>query len=518
MLKKVLLGAMVTALFSAHGRTQSPGSTNISTALANLDPYISKVMQQTKLPGLAVAVVYNDHVVFIKGYGVRKKDDPAKVDPDTVFELASVSKPIASTIVASLVGTGDVSWDDRIQALEANFELSNPTATAQVTVRDFLSHRSGLPTDAGDYLEDLGYSRPEILHKMRMVPLVGEFRETYHYSNFGYTEGATAAVIKTGKTWEEVAHERLYSKIGMTSTSSRYSDYENNPNKAALHYLQNGVYKNWFVREADSESPAGGASSNVRDLAKWVQLQLDGGSFGGEQIVDRAALEETHKAQICSASVGPVAPGQCPNKFYGLGWNVSHDSQGRLQLSHSGAFLLGTATAVYLLPSEHIGIIALANGTPTGIPESVCLTFLDYFRFGSPQFDYLAVLKPVFQALVDETQDGSTNYSKEPAPSNPAPPGSLSGYVGTYANPYYGRLRVAVEKNQLILRLPPRDAYYELTHWDGDTFTYYFASESSGVARRGIKFLAGGKQVLVESLAKTENNVVVNNGVFTKVD
>jgi len=518
MLKKVLLGAMVTALLCALGRTQSPSPTNITTALANLDPYISKVMQQTKLPGLAVAVVYNDHVVFIKGYGVRKKDDPTKVDPDTVFELASVSKPIASTIVASLVGTGDVSWDDRIQALEPNFELSNPTATAQVTIRDFLSHRSGLPTDAGDYLEDLGYSRPEILHKMRMVPLVGQFRETYHYSNFGYTEGATAAVIKTGKTWEEVAHERLYSKIGMTATSSRYSDYENNPNKAALHYLQNGVYKNWFVREADSESPAGGASSNVRDLAKWVQLQLDGGSFGGEQIVDRTALEETHKAQICSAAVGPVEPGQCPDKFYGLGWNVGHDSQGRLQLSHSGAFLLGTATAVYLLPSEHIGIVALANGTPTGIPESVCLTFLDYFRFGSPQVDYLAVFKPLFQAMVDETQDGSTNYSTEPAPSNPAPAGQLSGYVGTYVSPYYGKLRVSVEKNQLILRLPPRDAYYELTHWDGDTFIYYFASESIGVARRGIKFLAGGKQVLVESLAKTENNVVVNNGVFTKVD
>jgi CubicO group peptidase (beta-lactamase class C family) len=292
----------------------------------------------------------------------------------------------------------------------------------------------------------LGYSCPEILHKMRMVPLVGQFRETYHYSNFGYTEGAIAAVIKTGKTWEEVAHERLYSKIGMTSTSSRYSDYENNPNKAALHYLQNGVYKNWFVREADSEAPAGGASSNVRDLSKWVQLQLDGGSFGGEQIVDRTALEETHKAQICSAEAGPVAPGQCPNKFYGLGWNVSHDSQGRLQLSHSGAFLLGTATAVYMLPSEHIGIVALANGTPTGIPESVCLTFLDYFRFGSPQFDYLTVLKPIFLAMVDETQDGSTDYSKAPGPSNPAPAGPLSGYVGTYVSPYYGKLRVAVER------------------------------------------------------------------------
>jgi CubicO group peptidase (beta-lactamase class C family) len=304
----------------------------------------------------------------------------------------------------------------------------------------------------------------------------------------------------------------------MTSTSSRFSDYENNPNKAALHYLQNGVYKNWFVREADSEAPAGGVSSNVRDLAKWMQLQIDGGSFGGEQIVDRTALEETHKPQICAAEAGPVPPGQCPNQFYGLGWDVNHDAQGNLQISHSGAFLLGTATSVYILPGEHIGIVALANGTPSGIPESVCLTFLDYFRYGAPKADYLTELKAIFEGMIDGLQNGSTDYSKKPAPSNPSPAGPLSGYVGTYVSPYYGRLRIAVEKNQLILRLPPREAYYELTHWDGDIFTYYFGSESTGVARRGIKFLDGGKQVLVENLAKTENKVVVNNGVFSKVD
>src|SRR6201996_2405313 len=143
MLKRVLLVVTVAALFCAYGRTQSANPTNIATALANLDPYISNVMQQTRLPGLAVAVVYNDRVVFIKGYGVRKKDDPAKVDPDTVFELASVSKPLASTVIASLVGTGDVSWDDRIQALEPDFKLSDPAATAQVTIRDFFSHRTG---------------------------------------------------------------------------------------------------------------------------------------------------------------------------------------------------------------------------------------------------------------------------------------------------------------------------------------------------------------------------------------
>jgi CubicO group peptidase (beta-lactamase class C family) len=523
MLRKALLVVMLTGLLCTHARSQS-GPTGIAVALGALDPYVKNTMNKTKVPGIAVAVVYKGQVVALRGYGVRKACDPpkmcdpAKVDADTVFEIASLSKPIASTIVASLVGTGDVSWDDRIQTLEPDFQLSDPAATAQVTLRDLFSHRSGLPTDAGDYLEDLGYSRPEILHKMRMVPLVGQFRATYHYSNFGLTEAAIAASLKTGKTWEEVAYERLYSKIGMSSTTSRYSDYDDNPDKAALHYLQNGAYKNWFVREADSESPAGGVSSSVRDLAKWMQLQLGGGSFNGEQVVDRTALEETYKPEICRAGPGPYPPGQCPgNAYYGLGWNVNHDAQGRLQLSHSGAFLLGTATSVYLMPSEQIGIVVLSNGTPTGIPESICLTFLDYFHYGAPHNDYLTLIKPVFQAMIDETQDGSKDYGKLPAPGNPAPGGALSGYVGTYGNPYYGKLQIALQKDQLILRLPPRDAYYELTHWDGDTFTYYFTSESIGVARRGVQFLGGGK-VLVESLAKTENDVLLDNGVFTKID
>ncbi len=523
MLKKALLVVIVTGLLCTHARSQS-APTGIAIALGALDPYVKNTMNKTKVPGIAVAVVYKGQVVALRGYGVRKvcdppkTCDPVKVDADTVFEIASLSKPIASTIMASLVGTGELSWDDRIQALEPDFQLSDPSVTAQVTLRDLFSHRSGLPTDAGDYLEDLGYSRPEILHKMRLVPLAGQFRTTYHYSNFGLTEAAIAASLKTGKTWEELAYERLYSKIGMTSTSSRYSDYENNPDKAALHYLQNGVYKNWFVREADSEAPAGGVSSSVRDLAKWMQLQLGGGSFNGEQIVDRTALEETYKPEICRAGPGPYPPGQCQgDAYYGLGWNVNHDAQGRLQLGHSGAFLLGTATSVYLLPSEQIGIVVLSNGTPTGIPESICLTFLDYFHYGAPKNDYLTLIKPVFQAMIDETQDGSKDYRKLPAPGNPAPGGALSSYVGTYVNPYYGKLQIALQKDQLILRLPPRDAYYELTHWDGDTFTYYFASESIGVARRGVQFLGGGK-VLVESLAKTENDVLLNNGVFTKID
>jgi CubicO group peptidase (beta-lactamase class C family) len=462
MLRKLfaLVGLVMALVLACAAQTNSAVSSGkISTALAKIDPYIREAMAKTKVPGVAVAIVYKDQVVFLNGYGVRKEGEPAQVDPDTVFEIASLSKPISSTIMAALVGTGEISWDDRVVELDPQFRLSDSSASEQLTLRDTFAHRSGLPTGAGDVLEDLGYSRPEVLHRLRFVPLAGEFRRTYHYSNFGMTEGAIAASKKVGQTWEMIAEQRLYSKIGMRSTSSRYSDYENNPNKAALHVMEDGIYKNRFIREADSEAPAGGVSSNVRDLAQWVRLQLGNGSWQGQQVVAKTALQETHKPQICRSVPGPVALGQCPGKqYYGLGWNVDTDPEGRLRLSHSGAFLLGTGTSVYLVPSEQIGIVVLGNSAPVGLPEAVCLTFLDLFHYGAAKADYLTEIGPIFAELTRETQESSPNYAEMKPPQNPSPSKPLASYKGKYFNRYYGTLEIDVEQNQLILRLPPRGA------------------------------------------------------------
>ena len=226
----------------------------------------------------------------------------------------------------------------------------------------------------------------------------------------------------------------------------------------------------------------------------------------------RRRLDETHKAQICSAEAGPIAMDKCPGgHFYGLGWNVSKTEDAQLMLGHSGAFLLGTSTAVYMIPDEHIGIVVLVNGTPTGVPESVCLTFLDFFRYGEAKRDYRAVIQPIFQSMVEETQDVAKDYGKLEAPTKPVAAKDLASYSGTYVSPYYGALKIEVKGDRLVLRLPPRDSYHELTHWDGDTFTYYFASENTGIGRRGVKFLGGGK-VLVENLA------IENDGIFAKVN
>jgi CubicO group peptidase (beta-lactamase class C family) len=495
-------------LFCAAQPKPAISSDSVKSALAQLDPYIRSSLAKTKVPGAAVAVIYNDQVVFLRGYGVRKVGEAAQVDADTVFELASVSKPLASTVLASLVGQGKISWDDHIADLKSDFKLSNADTTREVTIRDFLSHCSGLATESGDMLEGLGYSRPQVLHRMRYLPLPGEFRKTYAYSNFGYTTAAIAAATRIGKPWETIAEEQLYSPLGMTSTSSRFSDYENRANKAALHIFLNGQPVNRFVRDADAEAPAGGASSSARDLAEWVRLQLDGGKWNGKQLIDANALAETHKAQVCRVAADPAKPNECPGgQYYGLGWNVGKDAEAHAQFSHSGAFFLGAATSVYIIPEEHIGVLALTNSTPVGLPESICLTFLDFLHHGKQQRDYLALVGHAMDQMMAESQNASADYATLSLPASPMAAKPLTAYVGTYSNEYFGTLEVALENDRLILRLPPRGAYYELSHWDADTFTYYFAAEDTGLARRGAKFSPDKNQVLIENLASEHNSV-----------
>lgn len=494
------------ALLPAQPPNASGGDRSIFPAIKQIEPFIEKGMQKTGVPGVAVAIVYQDKVVYLKGFGVRKAGQPARINPDTVFQLASLSKPIASTIVANLVGRREVKWDDRIIDLDPGFKLSNPDVTQKLTIRDLLSHRSGLPTSSGDVLEDLGFSRPEVLHQMRLLPLVGEFRKHYEYSNFGYTEGAIAASKEVHEQWEDLARERLFKPLSMTSTSYRWSDYRDAIDKAAIHVIVDGKAVARYQRDPDAEAPAGAASSSARDLAQWLRLQLAGGTWNGNEIVAAEALKETHSPQIATGK-DHVTGG---TSYYGLGWNVNHDLSGKLILSHSGAFFLGAATAARLSPSDQLGIVVLTNALPTGLAEAITSTFFDLYKNGKPTQDWLTLFGQLFKAMIDQDNNASTDYSKLTPPASPAPSGPLSAYVGTYRNDYYGNIEVSEDRGSLWLRLPANGALYTLTHWDGKTFTYRYEAEQS-IGARGVKFtLNGVPHVLIENLA------LEGDGVFTR--
>jgi CubicO group peptidase (beta-lactamase class C family) len=403
-----------------------------------------------------------DEVVYLKGFGVREAGTELAVDADTIFQIASVSKPFASTAVAALVGDGGITWDSRIADLDPGFRMMDPWVTREVTLRDAFSHRSGMPGQAGDLLEDLGYGRDEILHRFRYLEPTGDFRATYAYTNFMLTQAAVAAAMSADMTWEDLITARVFAPLGMTRTSPREADFYAADNRAVIHAIADGVATPRYQRRPDAQSPAGGMSSTVRDMANWMVLQLNDGMFEGEQVVDAAALATTHTPQIVK---GRTRDGRA--SFYGLGYNVEYGADGLVRVSHAGAFFSGVRTDVTLLPGEKLGIVVLANAFPTGAPEVITNAFLDTLHLGAPREDYLALYEPIFAAMLV-----TPDY---PVPADPVAALPAAAYAGLYTNDYYGDAEVSEDEGgALVLTLGPDKRPFALRHLDRDAFTFEF--------------------------------------------
>jgi CubicO group peptidase (beta-lactamase class C family) len=469
----------------------------VTHAVQELEKLAQKQIQEHALPGLAIAVVFQDKVVYAKGFGVRDTNKKQPIDADTVFQLASISKSVGSTVVAELVGEGKITWDSKLSALDPTFEMFDPWVTREITIRDMYAHRSGLPEHAGDLLEDLGFTRAEILHRLRYQRPASSFRSHYAYTNFGITEGGVAAAKAYGLDWEKASEEKLYRPLGMTSTSSRFADFIARSNKALGHVLVDSKWVQKFERDPDAQSPAGGVSSSVNDVAKWLRLQLANGNFDGKKVIDEKALLETRHPQILTG----FSPFTGLPSFYGLGWNVNYDEQGRLHLNHSGAFALGAATHVNLVPSEQLGIVVLTNAYPIGMAEALGTTFLDTTLYGKPTKDWFAIFKQAFSNPAAVGTVLGFDYSKPPA--SPAPALKNGAYVGRYANDFFGEISIVEKDRRLAIAEGPKNETFPMQHYDRDTFTYETEGENA-VGRSGITFTIGpdGKaaQVVVENL------------------
>ena len=475
-----------------HAQPASPSAVTpakVQAALPELDQIAQQMLERTGVPGMAIAVVYQDQVVYLKGFGVREAGRPETVDADTVFQLASMSKPISSTIVAGLVGDGIVAWDDPIVKHDPDFAMYVPWVTSQVTLRDMFAHRSGLPDHAGDLLEDIGYSRDVILHRLRYQPPDSSFRAAYAYTNFGLTAAGVAAARAAGKSWEEVATDRLFVPLGMTSTSTRLADFLAHQNRARGHVKEGDMWVAKYQRDPDTEAPAGGVSSSVRDLSQWMRLQLGAGMIDGRRLIAADALGDTHVPQIVSNP--PANPQRDRAGFYGLGWNVSYDPEGRVRLGHSGAFNLGAGTTVSLIPAEQIGIVVLSNAQPIGAVEAVALSFMDLVTEGRVTRDWFQITEPALAALSAPTYGTAVDYSKPPAQRLPALP--ADAYTGVYQNDFYGDIEVAAADGGLVLRYGPEKTPFAMRHWDRDVFLYQPAGENA-YGPSGVTFEVGPDQ------------------------
>jgi CubicO group peptidase (beta-lactamase class C family) len=455
----------------------------ITAALSELEALAKAAVANGDVPGLAIAVVHGDEVIFLKGFGHREAGKPEVVDADTVFQIASLSKPVSATVVAALVSDGIVSWDSKIADLDPAFRLADPYPSSQLTVRDLFSHRSGLPGTAGDDLEDIGYDRAEILHRLRFVPPSSSFRAGYSYSNFGLTEGAVAAATPTGKPWEEVAELKLYRPLGMASTSSRHSDFVKHTNRAALHVKVDGAWAAKIERDPDAQAPAGGVSSTARDLSQWVRLIIGNGVYAGKTLIASDALDQAHVPLMARGSVSGGA------SFYGLGWNVEFGRHG-LSWGHAGAFSVGARTLVTVFPKEKLGIVIVTNAFPTGLPEGLSDSFADLVFDGKVEKDWVRAWDDIYAGLFGPAVAAAkATYAAPPSPARPA--GPARAYAGRYANNFVGGAVVSQAGDDLVLSLgPAAGRSYSLTHFDGDLFMTFPDAETPD-RPSGVSFVVG---------------------------
>jgi CubicO group peptidase (beta-lactamase class C family) len=463
----------------------------VQSGLDRLDSLIEDGMTKTGVPGTAVAVVYGDEVVYERGFGVRELGKPEPITPETVFQIASLSKSLSSTLVAAVVGDGTTTWDATIGGIEPGFALSDPWVSEQVTLRDMLCHRSGLPTYSGDPLVfTFGYDRDVCLRRLRYYALATPFRTTFAYANLGFSSGAYAAAQAAGQSWEDLAEARLFAPLGMTSTSYRYADFGRRENRAAPHFRTSaGVWEPGDLTDDDAAAPAGGVSSSLHDLTRWLRLQLASGTFDGQQVVASDPLCETHRPQMLVSS--PPDPAAGPAAFYGLGWFVSYDDRGRLVVMHGGDFN-SYSTLATLLPASGLGIVVLCNGGASAVREAIPKAFLEVVTKGEPSRDWVSAIETSFAENLASILATSTPFPQGEPPADAAPPLPLDVYTGAYTNTLYGEVTVREEAGGLVLEFGPHGVRHRLFPWDRDAFSMPLTgADAAQLAQLGVLFTIG---------------------------
>ncbi len=457
----VLLGAATT---SAHAQSPAPPP--------GLDAYVDSVMAAFRVPGVSVAIVKDGRVVLARGYGVRRLGEPATVDAQTLFGIASNTKAFTATALGILEEEGKLEWDAPVIDYLPWFRLSDPYVTSQMTIRDLLVHRSGLGLGAGDLLwwPPSTYDRREIAHRLRYLPLATSFRSAYAYDNVLYLIAGEVIEAVSGRSWEDFVTERILRPVGMTGSNVLHSAAGVDGNVAATHASVDGVVRPIAPFLSDNTNPAGGINSNAEDMARWMIVQLDSGRMAdGPRLFSPRTTRELWSL-VTPMPIGRVPPTLAPTQAsflgYALGFQVN-DYRGRKLVSHRGG-LPGYVSKVALIPDEKLGVAVLTNQESSAAFAAISYRVLDHYLGAA--HDWLGAYRVVTErtaAAIAQAERGTE--AQRDSTSRPSVP--LQRYAGTYRDAWYGDVTVTLENGGLVIRFGHTPSLAgELVHWQYDTF------------------------------------------------
>jgi CubicO group peptidase (beta-lactamase class C family) len=434
-------------IFSVQPKAQPLSNTQI-------DSLVERTLRTFDVPGIAVAVIKDNKIVLAKGYGVRSLNTKKKVDENTLFGIASNTKAFTTTALGILVDEGKLTWDDRVTDYIPGFKMYDPYVTDAFTVRDLVTHRSGLGLGAGDLMfwpDVNSFTKADIIHNLRYLKPVSGFRTKYDYDNLLYMVAGEVVAKVSGTTWEDFITKRILEPLGMTATGASFKHLKDTSDVIDPHAPVDGkvqvVRRDWSA----NTNAAGGIYSNVTDFSKWLIMHLNDGKYGPD-LSKTLVSKKTHDELWTPQTIIPVsAAGSYNTHFgaYGLGFFLS-DVKGYKQVTHTGG-LLGIVTQETMIPELKLGIIVLTNQQSGAAFTAITNTIKDSY-LGIKGIDRVKEMDDRVARQQKEADSINTAVWKDVAEKQKASKQLYDNAVfeGTYTDPWFGNITISNKNGKLI--------------------------------------------------------------------
>ncbi len=465
----VLVGLLAPpgALFAQRWEPTHPASSSrglssppVVSAFEGFDAFVDSLMQEFGVPGVAVAAIQDGEVVLAKGYGYRDREKGLPMTERTLLAIGSNSKSFTVTVLGMLVDEGRLEWDEPLRSYLPDFQLADERATYEMTPRDLVTHRSGLPRH--DLLwYGRSYGRYDLYERLRYLEPSTTFRGRWQYQNLMFLTAGILAERLTGRTWEDLVRERIFEPLGMARSNLSVEDSRRTDDHALPYAWIEGEVVRVPFRNIDAVGPAGSINSSVEEMIRYVQMHIDGGVFGGDTLISAEVSAEMQRPH--STVPGEIEYPELGYASYGLGLMVSA-YRGWKVVSHGGG-IDGFISAMAWMPRKRIGVVVLTNLSGFNpVPTVVQWNVFDRL-LGVEPADWFARAKEQ-RRKAEEAREKRRREREENRKAGTTPSHPLADYAGRYEHPGYGLLEVTVEDGGLVLTLDRFRGRLEHYHYD----------------------------------------------------
>ncbi|WP_456441157.1 serine hydrolase [Caldithrix abyssi] len=431
-------------------------------ALRGFDAFINRAIKDWQVPGLAMAIVCDDQVVFQGGFGYRDLDKKLPVTPKTLFAIGSSTKAFTTFVLGQLVDDGKLEWDQPLRRFLPEFELKDPFLSQRLTPRDLVTHRSGLPRHDMLWYNNHKLTRKEVVCRLRYLEANDDLRAKFQYNNLMFLTAGYLTEYLTGQSWEEAVRQRILQPLEMTATNFSVQQSQKSADFALPYTEEENQLKRIPFRQIDLIGPAGSINSNIADMSHWLMVHLNNGVYKGKQIINSATLADIHTAHMTTGATAKhpeISPAD-----YALGW-FADTYRGHRRLHHGGN-IDGFTAMVMLFPDDGIGMVVLANKSGAELPGILTQHAADrIFNLKPIDWNKEGLAKREKGKEADK-EAKATKYTERKKGTQPAHP--MAEYAGDYEHPGYGILTVRLVKDHLEFVF--NDIVTPLEHWHYEVF------------------------------------------------